>query len=493
MDKLNHRQLPNADIDNAVVATPGYDRLRVTAGIAHIGVGNFHRAHEALYVDRCLHLPGQEAWGICGIGLGGSDAAVAKAAALRAQDGLYTLTEFAPDGTTSHRVIGALVEYLHAPSDPEVVLKKLADPAIRIVSLTITEGGYNFDEATGVFKLDTPDVAHDLAGGAPRSAFGFIVEALRRRYAAGHPAFTVLSCDNLRQNGNTARRAILAFADALDADLALWISDHVAFPNSMVDRIVPVVTEAVRARVAGLTGIDDASPVVGEAFAQWVIEDRFSDGRPRFEEVGVELRNDVEAYEAVKGRMLNASHALMSYPALLLGYRYVHDAMKDPDIIALLTKFLESDVEPLIDPPAGLSLSAYREKIIERFSNPAIGDQLLRVAHDGASKLPVFHTKTIMQLAERDGDMRREALLLACFQRYLRGVDDSGRAFDVNEVALTGQDWALANGEDPLAVMRMSPFSGLQLDQNRAFIASFRAIWSCLEAYGCREALRKAF
>ncbi|MFZ1179993.1 MAG: mannitol dehydrogenase family protein [Herbaspirillum sp.] len=493
MDKLDHRKLSNADIGNvgAAVTVPGYDRQRVTAGIAHIGVGNFHRAHAALYVDRCLHLPGQEAWGICGIGLGNSEAAVAKAAALRAQDGLYTLTEFAPDGTTSCRVIGALVEYLHAPSDPEAVLKKLAHPSIRIVSLTITEGGYNFDEASGAFKLDMPDVAHDLAGGAPRSMFGFIVEALRRRRVAGHLAFTVVSCDNLRQNGDTARRAILAFADALDADLARWIGDHVAFPNSMVDRIVPTVTDAVRARVADLTGIDDASPVVGEAFTQWVIEDRFSDGRPRFAEAGVELRDDVEAYEAVKGRMLNASHMLMSYPSLLLGYRFVHDAMKDPDIVALLTRFLASDVEPLIDPPAGISLQAYREKIIERFSNPEIGDQLLRVAHDGASKLPVFHTKTITQLAERDGDMRREALLLACFQRYLRGVDDSGVAFDVNEVKLTEQDWALANCEDPAAVMRMSPFSGLRLDRHRSFIESFRSIWSCLEAHGCREALRK--
>ncbi|OXI43832.1 mannitol dehydrogenase family protein [Burkholderia aenigmatica] len=398
------------------LVTPSYDRRLVTAGIAHIGVGNFHRAHEAFYVDRCLAMPGQESWGICGIGLGSSRSAMEKAVALQDQDCLYTLAELASDGRTCNRIIGALVEYMHAPADPESVLKKLADPAIKIVSLTITEGGYNFDESSGEFMLESPDVARDLAGGVPRTAFGFIVESLRRRRAANLPAFTVVSCDNLRQNGNTARRAILAFAKSVDAVLADWIAENVAFPNSMVDRIVPTVTAEVREHVNAMTGIDDQVPVVAETFTQWVIEDKFSNGRPKFEAVGVELRDDVEAYEAIKGRMLNASHMLISFSSLLLGYRLVHEAMGDSEIVELLTTFLTCDVEPLISAPAGVSLSSYRSQIVARFSNSAVGDQLLRVAHDGASKVPVFHTKTLRDLVREGADVRRETLLLASFR-----------------------------------------------------------------------------
>ncbi|TDG01968.1 mannitol dehydrogenase family protein [Paraburkholderia guartelaensis] len=230
------------------VAVPAYDRNRLTAGIAHIGVGNFHRAHQALYADRCLHLPGHEAWAICGIGLGSGTSALAKVRALHAQDCLYTVTEFDSDGSGSTRVIGAMIDYLHAPADPEAVLRELAGPAIRIVSLTITEGGYNFDEATGEFKLHEPDVAHDLAGAPPRTAVGFIVGALRRRREANVPAFTVMSCDNLRQSGNTVRRAVLSFAQAVDPGLAGWIADNAAFPNGMVDRIAP--------QVAIMSGVD---------------------------------------------------------------------------------------------------------------------------------------------------------------------------------------------------------------------------------------------
>ncbi|WP_429557371.1 mannitol dehydrogenase family protein [Paraburkholderia youngii] len=277
------------------MAVPAYDRNRLTAGIAHIGVGNFHRVHQALYVDRCLHLPGHEAWAICGIGLGSSTSALAKVRALHAQDCLYTVTEFDSDGSASTRVIGAMIDYLHASADPEAVLRELAGPAIRIVSLTITEGGYNFDEATGEFKFHEPDVAHDLAGAPPRTAFGFIVEALRRRREANVPAFTVMSCDNLRQSGNTVRRAVLSFAQAVDPGLADWIADNATFPNGMVDRIAPQVTPEVRAKVAIMSGIDDATPVVEETFTQWVIEDRFSNGRPAFDAVGVEVKSDVSA------------------------------------------------------------------------------------------------------------------------------------------------------------------------------------------------------
>ncbi|MGU7771680.1 mannitol dehydrogenase family protein [Burkholderia sp. MR1-5-21] len=475
----------------ASVAVPEYDRSKVSAGIAHIGVGNFHRAHEALYVDRCLHLPSHESWGICGISLGAGAEARSKADALRKQDGLYTLTEYAPDGEVRCRVIGSLVEYMLAPADPEAVLAKLADPAIRIVSLTITEGGYNFDETTGEFLLSTPDVAHDLTASTPRTVFGYIVAALKRRRDAGLKAFTVVSCDNLRQNGNTTKRAILSFAAAVDKDLAEWIAANATFPNSMVDRIAPQVSEAVKARANAGSGIEDASPVVAETFTQWVIEDKFADGRPDFPSVGVEMRHDVEAYEAVKGRMLNASHMLLSYPAVLLGYRLVHEAMVDADIVALLSTFMEKDAIPVIDGPSGLSLSGYRDLTIERFSNPAVADQLLRVAHNGAAKIPVFHTKTIQALLDKGRDVRREALLLAGFRRYLDGVDDFGAAFDVDEGKLTPEDWQIIKEGGRLGVLHISPFSSLRLYENPQFVNAFLELSSLFEVGQARQAIQQ--
>ncbi len=318
------------------VRVPGYDRKGLRGGIVHFGVGNFHRIHQAYYIDACLHQPGNEAWGIVGVGLLDGPASRAKAEAYKAQDNLYTITEFALDGTGHPRVIGAMIEYLHAPADPEAVLARLAHPDTKIVTLTITEGGYNIDEATGRFMLETPDVAADLAGGAPKTAFGFIVEGLARRRAAGLPAFTVASCDNLRGSGDTTRKAILGFAEARDPALAAWIAANVDFPNSMVDRLAPQVPEEQRVALNALSGVADRLPVPTEAFTQWVVEDRFRHGRPPLETVGVEFRDDVAEWLAFKGRIVNGSHVLLAYPALLMGYRIVADALTDPLLVRLV-------------------------------------------------------------------------------------------------------------------------------------------------------------
>ncbi|MBN3831897.1 mannitol dehydrogenase family protein [Burkholderia sp. Ac-20344] len=493
MDGMRH-PLSHATLDRvaASIPTPAYDHRLLTAGIAHIGVGNFHRTHQARYIDRLLHLPGHHDWAICGIGLGNSRSSAAKADALCAQDCLYTLTEFSSNGAASARVIGAIIEYLHAPSDPEAVLSKLADPAIRIVSLTITEGGYNLDETTGAFRLDTPDVAHDLLGGPPRTAFGFIVEALRRRRAANASPFTVMSCDNLRANGDTARRAILDFARAVDVDLAVWIERYVAFPNSMVDRIAPQVTDQVRMHANRLSGIGDRVPVVAETFSQWVIEDSFSAGRPAFDAVGVELCEDVGAYEAMKGRMLNAAHMLLAYPAILLGHRFVHDAMADRDLAALLDAFLMRDVGPILTLPSDISAGDYAASILERFGNPALGDQLLRVGCDGASKIPVFHEKTIGTLIRLDRDIRREALLLACYQHYLSGVDDLGSRFAVDEPQLDQSDFERVGGGDPLAILDAKPFAALRLRESARFTELFRTMQVAIAQRSTRDAVRLA-
>jgi mannitol 2-dehydrogenase len=472
------------------VMIPGYDRAKVRAGIAHIGVGNFHRAHQALYIDRCLHLDGQEDWGIFGIGIRDGADARQKALALQHQDTLYTLTEYAPDGSTSVRVIGSIVDYLHAPENPEKALALLSDPAIRIVSLTITEGGYNIDEVTGEFALDEASVHHDLTdSGDPITVFGYVVEALDRRRRAGIVPFTIMSCDNLHHNGDVARRSFVSFARARDPHLADWIDAHVAFPNSMVDRITPSVPDEVRARVNAFSGIDDAVPVISESFLQWVIEDRFSAGRPALDKVGVLLRADVADYEDVKYRLLNASHTMLSYPAVLAGYHHVDEAMRNEGFFRYLKLFMERDVIPLLSAPDGVSLQDYKDEVLARFCNSATSDQLLRIAHDGIAKMPVFLVKTLRDLVAQNGSFDRVAFLLACFQRYFDGVDDHGDTFPVVEPHLSLADKALLKSGDPLAILKTKPFVGLSLFENRTFTEAFLRSRDAIMQYGAAHAL----
>jgi mannitol-1-phosphate/altronate dehydrogenase len=455
------------------IGRPDYDRSRLGTGIVHFSVGNFHRAHQAVYLDRCLALAGQEGWGICGVGLIDSPAERAKADALRSQDGLYTLTLFPPDGDPSTQAVGSIVEYLFAPADRDAVLARLADPATRIVTLTVTEGGYNLDEASGNFRLDTPDVAHDLAHPeAPRTVFGFIVAGLERRRAAGTGPYTVLSCDNLQHNGEVIRRCVLAFAGARDPELAAWIEANVTFPCCMVDRITPGVTADDAARLNARSGVNDAAPVFAEDFIQWVIEDRFCAGRPALERVGVEFSDEVAAYEQIKLRMLNATHSMLSYPALLAGYGFVYEALADRTIHDYLHAFLDRDVIPLLRAPAGMSLGAYRDTILRRFSNPAIRDQLARIASDGAAKIPIFLGDTLRALLAAGGDHRRLAFLFAAFGRYLDGRDDRGTRFEPLEPHLTTTDSALATAGDPGAFLSIANFGGLGLEAAPRFQTS---------------------
>ena len=454
------------------IAKPSYDRSKVKAGIAHLSVGNFHRAHQAVYLDHCLALGGQDEWGILGIGLMDVESERAKAKALQGQKGLYSLTDYPPEGQPSISIIGSIVEYLHAPDDSEAVLKRLSDPAIKIVTLTVTEGGYNTDEK-GRFKLEEPAVARDLKSDAPSTSFGYMTEALRRRRDAGVTPFTVLSCDNLRHNGHVVKTALLAFAQAKDPTLAEWIEANVAFPSCMVDRITPAVSPADAARLNTASGLEDAAPIFAEDFIQWVIEDNFCNGRPALEKVGVQFTGDVDPYEQVKLRMLNASHSMLAFPGILIGHRIVHLAMKDPNVSELLDQFLSEDAGPLLNAPPGMSTGDYGEMLLKRYRNPAIGDQLLRIASDGASKLPVFVQDTAKTLIKGGQDHRRIAFLLASFTEYLKGKDDKGESFPVVEPNVTEADFALVKDSDPKKGLGLSVFKGWGLEGSPAFADDF--------------------
>ncbi len=329
----------------------------------------------------------------------------AKAVSFPRQDCLYSLTVCPPHGLPELRVIGSIIEYLYAPNDPEAVFAKLCDPAIRIVSMTLTEGGYNIDDETHAFKLDAPDIVHDLANPArPRTAFGYVAEALARRRAQGIAPFTVQSCDNLRHNGDVAKTAFVSFARARDPELADWMEAEIDFPNSMVDRITPATSDADRARLNAASGIDDEIPVFCEDFVQWVMQDRFRYGRPAYETAGAQVTDDVWAYEQIKLRMLNSSHSMLAFPGTIAGYRLVHETVADPLIAQLLFDFWNKDVIPLLQAPQGMSLEGYRDKLMERYSNPATRDQTIRIATDGASRIPIFSGDTIRSVT---GEGRR--------------------------------------------------------------------------------------
>src|SRR4051812_38607412 len=473
------------------IATPSYDRTKLKRGIAHFGVGNFHRAHQAFYIDLCLSLPGQQDWGIVGIGLSGGERGRKKADQFLSQDCLYSLTVAPANGDTSVRVIGAQLDYLLAPEQADEVLELLTDPALRIVTLTITEGGYHVDPGSGAFFTDHPDVAHDLAGeGPPRTVFGFVTAALARRRSLGAKPFTVVSCDNLRHNGEVARAAFVGFASALDPELGAWIDSNVTFPNSLVDRITPSVSAEDAARLNAASGLDDQIPVVAEEFSQWVIEDRFTDGRPALQDVGVQFSDQVKLWEQVKVRVLNAGHLTLTYPALLLGYREVAEAMRDHQVPVLLDRFLDTVVLPLLDAPRGVDLVDYKNTVLERFSNEAMHDQLTRIASDSASKVTVFLTTTLQQVLERGTDHRIPAFILASWSCVLQGKDDDGKTFDVTEPRLDETARRLLMSGDPYAALRIEPLLASGVAEHADFVATFDHYRKALAQQGAEAALK---
>jgi mannitol 2-dehydrogenase len=471
------------------VSRPVYDRSQVRTGIVHIGVGGFHRSHQAMYVDRLLEQGQAREWGICGVGVLPSDRRMAEVMA--AQDGLYTLVIKHADGSLEARVVGSIVEYLLAPDDPEAVVERMADERTRIVSLTVTEGGYNVSPVTGAFDATHPDIAHDLEQGAlPRTSFGLVTEALDRRRKRGLAPFTVVSCDNIQHNGDVARRSFSAFAALRDPGLGAWVAEEVPFPSSMVDRITPATTDEDRAEVAERFGIDDGWPVVCEPFTQWVLEDRFNLGRPPLEDVGVQVVDDVEPYELMKLRLLNATHQALCYAGLLAGYRLVHDAAHDPVFRDFLLGYMGREAIPTLRPVPGIDLRRYCADVIERCSNPAIRDTLARLAFDGSERLPKWLLPVIRENLAAGRDVRLSAAVVASWARYAEGVDEQGRPIEVVD---SRRESLMANArrqrEDPLAFVADRGVFGDLIDDER-FTTPYRAALVSLHQEGAMATLR---
>lgn len=476
---------------NQQVKPYGYPRNEVKAGILHIGVGNFHRAHEEFFTNLLLADASQRCWGICGAMLLPSDEGLFKA--LKSQKGEYTLTVCGRDGKDETLRIGSLIELLWAGESAEAIMNKMADRDIRIITLTITEGGYHIDKATGDFMLDDPQIAHDLAHPAePKSVFGFVAEGLRRRRDAGHGPITILSCDNLQHNGNTTRKAFTTFFEAQDEALARWAKEHVTFPNSMVDRITPATRPDDIVRLNAKNGTSDQAPVYCEDFIQWVIEDQFIAGRPEWERVGAEFTDDVTAYENMKLSLLNASHTLLSYPSFLSGYRKVDDAMHDEHIGRFVRQFMDIDITPYVPAPGHTDLTLYKQTLIERFGNRTVSDQIARLCFDGISKFPVYVMPNLIKMIADGKDLTRMAYLIAAYRRYLKvRSDDNGASFEVAEPWLAAGDMPLIASEEPLDFLKLSAFTGTNLQAAPAFVEKYREMVQAIESQGAMATLKQ--
>lgn len=466
-----------------------YSREQVTPGILHIGVGNFHRAHEEFYTNKLLADPTQSHWGICGAMLLPSDEHLYNA--LKEQANEYTLTVCGRDGKDEVYRIGSLVELIWGIENPEAVIEKIANKEIRIITLTITEGGYNIEKATGEFIQEDENIKHDLQQPAiPKTVFGFVAEGLRRRKAAGNGPVTILSCDNLQHNGNTACKAFTSFINAQDAQLAAWVNENVTFPNSMVDRITPATHTHDIIRLNEKNGTDDKAPVYCEDYIQWVIEDNFIAGRPTWEKVGVEFTDDVTAFENMKLSLLNASHTLLSYPSFLSGYRKVDDAMHDERISRFVRTFMDTDITPYVPAPGNIDLEVYKQTLIERFGNRSVSDQIARLCFDGISKFPVYVMPNLIKMIRDHADLTRVAYLIAAYRHYLKyKTDDNGTAFEVAEPWMTAEDERLINSNDPLEFLSLSAFGSADLKAADVFTDLYQRMVEAIKERGAMNVL----
>ncbi|VVO54891.1 mannitol dehydrogenase family protein [Pseudomonas fluorescens] len=472
--KLNKQNLNRLATE---VQLPAYSLSDTRQGIAHIGVGGFHRAHQAYYTDALMNTGEALDWAICGVGLRAEDRRARDD--LKEQDYLFTLFELGDSDDTEVRVIGAIRDMLLAEDGAQALIDKLADPQIRIVSLTITEGGYCMDDSNGEFMAHLPQFQHDLAHpGAPTTVFGFLCAALEKRRGAGTPAFTIMSCDNLPHNGAVTRKALLAFATLRNTGLRDWIEQNVSFPNAMVDRITPMTSTAHRLQLADKHAVDDAWPVVCEPFVQWVLEDKFVNGRPAWEKVGVQFTDDVSPYEEMKIKLLNGSHLALTYLGFLKGYRFVHETMNDPLFVRYMRAYMDLDVTPQLAPVPGIDLNDYKDTLVARFSNQAIADQLERVCSDGSSKFPKFTIPTINRLIADGRETRRAALVVAAWALYLKGVDENGDTFSIPDPRAVFCQALVA--DDALMTERLlavEEIFGTAIPRSAEFVAAFE--WCC--------------
>ena len=474
--KLNSQNLAQISAaGESQVKVPTYQRGgAVKEGIVHVGVGGFHRAHLAVYVDQLMQKHGVNDFAICGVGLQPFDVNMRNA--LGSQDHLYTVVERSVEGSFAH-VVGSINSFLFAPDDREAVIAKMAHPDTHIVSLTVTESGYYYNENSHQLQIEHPDIQFDLDPAnekAPRTTFGFLYAALARRHQQGLRPFTVMSCDNMQKNGAITRHMLNSFARQRNPELAKWIYEQGHFPNAMVDRITPQTSANDKKALSENIGIEDAWPVATEPFMQWVIEDHFCDGRPPFEKVGVQIVKNVHAveeFEKHKLRLLNGSHSAIAYPGQLAGFKYVHEVMEHPLFRKLVWQMMQEEVKPTLPEIPGVNIDEYCNQLMERFSNPTIMDQLPRICLNGTGKIPQFIMPTIAEEIWVTGPFRRLCFVAAAYFRYVNGVDDNGNTFVVDDPMRDElQARARAGGTNPMELLNIKNLFGDDLRGDKRFL-----------------------
>ena len=472
----------------AHVQQPRYDRSQLRSRIVHFGFGAFHRAHQALLTDRVLNANGGD-WGICEISLFSGDVLMSQ---LRAQDHLFTVLEKGAEGNQAI-VVGAVHECLNAKLDSlAAIIEKFCEPQVAIVSLTITEKGYCIDPATGKLDMHNTRILHDLENPTePHSAPGILVEALHRRRERGLPPFTVLSCDNIPDNGHVVKNAVLGMAQKRSAELAGWIDAHVSFPGTMVDRIVPAATETSLAEITQELGVEDPCAISCEPFIQWVVEDNFVAGRPEWEAAGVQMVKDVLPWEQMKLRMLNGSHSFLAYLGYLAGYAHINECMEDASFREAARRVMLNEQAPTLR-ITDVDLTAYADSLIDRFANPALQHRTWQIAMDGSQKLPQRMLDGIRVHLERNSAWPLLALGVAGWIRYVSGTDERGDAIDVRDPLsdkIQSLVKASSEAERVNALLTLSEVFGQDLPHNSVFVDAVNEAYQRLTRYGARQAV----
>lgn len=484
MNHLDNQQLAHLPHD---LHAPAYDRTALRPGIVHIGVGHFHRAHQAMYLDRLFEAGIDQDWAIWGVSM----RPLAHDTAFAAQDHLYTLTEKHSDGSHVSRVIGSIIGFESAHDSTESVLNRIAEPATRIVSLTITEGGYGIDPATGTFTgAGDRRIAHDVAHpGGSQSWLGLLLNALRLRRDRSAGPLTLLSCDNIQDNGKVAERALKAFAAQVGHDMLDWIDENMTFPGSMVDRVVPATTDADRAYLAGRFDLEDGWAVTCEPFSQWTIEDNFANGRPSLDRVGVDLVPDVAPYERMKLRLANGVHQGLCFFGRLLNYRYVHEAVADPDVRSFLIRYIDEEAVPSLTPIDGVDFTAWGREVLTRFGNPQLQDPIARICAETSDRIPKFVLPVVTDRLRAEGSVEVCAAIVASWARYAQGKDEHGATIEVNDPRRESViQAARADRETPGAFLQMKDIFG-DLGDDPEFVKSFVSVRESLNSIGARATL----
>lgn len=483
--QLNQENLPRL---TRYTHCPVYDRGKVETGIVHVGIGGFHRSHQAFYTDELLQTKKHNDWGICGVALLDWDSKIYDV--LDKQDGLYTLIVKEFDGAWTTRVIGSITEYLFAPKDPGAVIHKMADEKTKIISLTITEGGYNFDEATGKFKLDNPHIQNDLSHPLqPKTIFGYLTQAIKLRRDRGSKGCTILSCDNIEGNGAMTKKMLLEYMKEAQPDLIDWVHQNMSFPNSMVDRITPVTVDEDIQTLKENVEIEDAWPVVCEPFIQWVIEDNFIAGRPQWETVGAQFVEDVVPYEKMKLSLLNAGHSVVGLLGALLGIETIDQAVNDASLRTFLAHFMDIEVTPVLSNLKGVDLRDYKNSLIQRFANKNIKDQVSRICSESSAKIPKFLLPTLREQLKKDGPLERAAFVIATWAIYSLGTDEKGIALSIMDAMKDIlYEKAVASKEEVTAFLGIEAIFG-NLATSKRFVASYSDAYKKITELGIRKAV----